>query len=215
MGNKRDNMNEESVSTANRPSRERNRLAFFVGFLREPQQVGSLVPSSRHLEGRIIKAAELSEARLVVELGPGTGGTTQAILRHLRPDARVLTVEMSRRFTHLLNDIEDPRLINHNGSAEHLTEILAEHGLASPDVVISGIPFSTMPVQTGQNIVRAIRNNLAPGGRFVAYQFRSDVSEITRPIMGLPSSSTVMRNIPPMRVYVWRKAGEAPYCTAD
>jgi phospholipid N-methyltransferase len=207
MHNELNNMNEESVRAANRPSPERNRLAFFVGFLREPQQVGSLVPSSRHLECRIIEAAELSEARLVVEMGPGTGGTTLAILRQLRPDAKVLTIEMSQHFVNLLNDIEDPRLINHNGNAEHLPEILAKHGLTSPDVVISGIPFSTMPVETGQNIVRAIRDNLADDGRFVAYQFRSDVSDITTPIMGLPSFSTVMRNIPPMRVYRWRKVG--------
>lgn len=198
------------MSTAKRPSRERNRLAFFVGFLREPQPVGSLVPSSRFLEHRIVKAAELSQARLVVELGPGTGGTTQAILRHLRPDARMLTIEMSRHFTHLLNNIKDPRLINHNGSAEHLPEILSEHGLASPDVVISGIPFSSIPAKTGHNIVRGIQDNLAQGGRFVAYQFRSDISRITQPIMGTPSSSTVMRNIPPLRVYVWRKSGDAP-----
>ena len=207
MHNELDNMNEESVRAANRPLRERNRLAFFVGFLREPQQVGSLVPSSRHLECRIIEAAELSEARLVVELGPGTGGTTLAILRQLRPDAKVLTIEMSQHFVNLLNDIEDPRLINHNGNAENLPEILAKHGLTSPDVVISGIPFSTMPVETGQNIVRAIRDNLADDGRFVAYQFRCDVSDITTPIMGLPTFSTVMRNIPPMRVYRWRKVG--------
>ena len=53
-----------------------DRLAFFQGFLKKPGQVGSIIPSSRFLERRIVRAAGIERARLVVELGPGTGGTT-------------------------------------------------------------------------------------------------------------------------------------------
>ncbi|MFE8070897.1 hypothetical protein QQM79_07540 [Marinobacteraceae bacterium S3BR75-40.1] len=205
MDNEGHNMNEESLTPANLSSRERNRIAFFMGFLREPSQVGSVIPSSRYLERRIIEAADLGSARLVVELGPGTGGTTRAILRRLGPKAKLLTIDLSSEFIDLINEIDDPRLINHNGSAEELSDILAKYGLSAPDVVISGIPFSTMPLQTGRNIAQAIQDNLADDGRFVAYQFRGDVADITSPIMGRPSSRMVMRNIPPMRVYRWQK----------
>ena len=54
-----------------------DRLAFFHGFLKKPGQVGSIIPSSRFLERRIVRAAGIQRARLVVELGPGTGGTTR------------------------------------------------------------------------------------------------------------------------------------------
>lgn len=202
-------MNDKSLSSTNSADRETNRLAFFAGFLRNPQEVGSVIPSSRFLEQRIMSAADLSSAKLVVELGPGTGGTTRAILSHLPRDAKLLTIDMSPDFIDLLNGISDPRLINHLGSAEDLHQILKDRNLGSSDVVISGIPFSTMPAQVGRNVVNAIRQSLADGGRFVAYQFRGEVANITRPIMGEPDSIMEWRNVPPMRVYCWTNTAGA------
>lgn len=196
-------MGDETLA-ASAAERETNRLAFFAGFLRNPQEVGSIIPSSRFLERRIMEAAGLADARLIVELGPGTGGTTRAILSHLPANARLLTIDTSPDFVDLLNEIDDPRVINHLGSAENLIQILKDHNLGGPDAVISGIPFSTMPPQIGQRIVKAIQQALAAGGRFVAYQFRGEVANITRPVMGEPDSKMEWRNVPPMRVFRWQ-----------
>lgn len=199
-------MNEESLNSQSRSQRKTSPLAFLRGFFRDPQQVGSVIPSSRFLEQRIVEAADLERARLVVELGPGTGGTTRTFLGELGPDARLLTIEMSPHFHGLLNEIDDNRLINHMGSAEDLGEILRQHHLGHPDVVISGIPFSTMPAEVADRVVEAIRDNLSEDGRFIAYQFRGDVAQFTTPVMGPASSSDLeLRNIPPMRVYRWHK----------
>jgi phosphatidylethanolamine/phosphatidyl-N-methylethanolamine N-methyltransferase len=215
-------MNDKSLASTNTTERETNRLAFFAGFLRNPQEVGSVIPSSRFLEQKIMSSARLSRSQLVVELGPGTGGTTRAILSQLPMTAKLLTIDMSPKFIGLLNGIADPRLINHLGSAEDLGQILKDRKLGSPDVVISGIPFSTMPTPVGRNVVKAIRDVLTDGGRFVAYQFRGEVANITRPVMGEPDSVMEWRNVPPMRVYRWHKApsgvrvnGRAPQdCTS-
>jgi len=188
------------------PRRTTSPAAFFLGFLREPGQVGSVVPSSRFLESRIVEAADLSNAKRVVELGPGTGGTTRTFLHHLGPEARLLSIELSPFFHELLENISDPRFINHLGSAEYLADILAQHQMESPDVVISGIPFSKMPVAVGIRIAQSIQESLGEGGRFVAYQFRRHVAQITSPVMGEPLSCTLeLWNIPPMRVYCWGK----------
>ena len=56
-------------------------FTFLQEFVRHPRQVASVVPSSRFLERRIVEAAGIRSAKVVVELGPGTGGTTRAILR--------------------------------------------------------------------------------------------------------------------------------------
>lgn len=187
-------------------TRKTSPAAFLKGFLMEPSQVGSIIPSSRFLEQRIVEAADLTAARRVVELGPGTGGTTRTFLQHLGPDAQLLSIELSPFFHELLGEIEDPRFINHLGSAEDLAEILAQHGMGQPDVVISGIPFSKMPEEVGTRVAQAVKHSLAEGGRFVAYQFRRDVAGITTPVMGEPASCKLeVRNIPPMRVYTWFK----------
>src|SRR5262245_57404692 len=87
-----------------------HRLAFLQGFLKSPKQVGSIIPSSRFLERRVVRAADIANASLVVELGPGTGGTTRALLRALSPNARLLAIETAPRFVELLAHTHDPRL---------------------------------------------------------------------------------------------------------
>lgn len=182
-------------------------IDFFRGFMRSPEQVGSVIPSSRFMERRITSMAELDDARCVVELGPGTGGTTRAILDAMPPDGRLLTIELDPQFSALLDEIGDPRLISHIGSAADLGPILTQYGLPAPDAVISGIPFSTMPRDVADTIVSAIGEQLAPGGRFLAYQFRAHVARICEPVLGKPSMTEFeLFNIPPMRFYLWRRA---------
>lgn len=179
-------------------------IAFLRGFLERPKEVGSIIPSSRWMERRITRTAEIASADLVIELGPGTGGTTKALLNALAPDARLLAIEINPGFCQLLREtIDDPRLIVHEGSAAEIPEALAKHDLDAPDVILSGIPFSTMPQQLGMSILRSARKSLKPGGRFVAYQFRDVVHTLGKRVFGPASVQIELLNMPPMRVYRW------------
>lgn len=186
------------------------RVVFLQDFLKRPREVGSIVPSSRFLERRIVRCAGLREARTVVELGPGTGGTTRAVLRAMRPDAQLLVIEINARFARVIhNAIHDPRLLVHQGNALQIDRILEARGLAAPEVVLSGIPFSTMPRRVGIEILRAVHEALAPGGRFVAYQVRDRVEMLGRGVFGRARIQTELLNVPPMRVFCWEKDGGA------
>jgi phosphatidylethanolamine/phosphatidyl-N-methylethanolamine N-methyltransferase len=196
---------DETPSRNNRKLKRNGNLAFFLGFLRKPEQVGSVIPSSRFLERRLVTVAGVSTARVVVELGPGTGGTTRAILHALPPGAKLLAIEIDDYFAAMLESLHDPRLIVHRGSAEDFQHILAQHGLAHADAVISGIPFSTMPQETGRSILNAVWNGLAPGGRLVAYQVRGKVASLGRKLFGHPKVQVEFLNAPPVRVYHWLK----------
>ncbi len=191
------------MSSPNFLPRPDHRLAFFKGFLDRPKEVGSIIPSSRFMERRIVKTLDLSEAKLVVELGPGTGGTTKAVLRALAPDAKLLAIEINRHFVDLLSRHDDPRLLVHEGSAAEIPAILGEHGLEKPDVIFSGIPFSTMPRSLGKAILSSARDALAPGGRFVAYQFRDRVHTLGVEVFGRANRQIELLNVPPMRVWRW------------
>jgi phospholipid N-methyltransferase len=186
------------------------RLVFLRGFLQHPREVASIVPSSRFLEQRIIKLAAVSAATTVVELGPGTGGTTRAILRALPPQARLLSMEINPVFHALLRGIEDPRFIAHLGSADELREALSRYGLPAPQAIISGIPFSTMGRAVACRILDAVSEVLAPGGRFVAYQVRDEVHRLGRPYLGPAHVEVELLNIPPQRVFQWLKNGASP-----
>ncbi len=182
-----------------------DRFAFFRGFLKRPKQVGSIIPSSRFLERRVVRAARLDRAKLVVELGPGTGGTTRALLRAMGADARLLAIEINPHFVEVLERWHDPRLIVKQGSATDLGPIVTALGLGPPDVVVSGIPFSTMARPIGREILRGVYDALEPGGAFVAYQVRDRVHILGREVFGRARVQTELLNVPPMRIYRWEK----------
>jgi phospholipid N-methyltransferase len=183
-------------------------VLFFRSFLERPKEVGSVIPSSRFMERRVARAADLARARIVVELGPGTGGTTRALLRHMAPDARLLAIEINPRLAEQVRArITDPRLIVHTGSAADVSEALHAHDLGAPDVVVSGIPFSTMPRELATDILHSVRDALAPRGVFVAYQVRDRVAVLARGIFARPRVELEVRNVPPMRVYRFPQIG--------
>ncbi|MBL8384458.1 MAG: methyltransferase type 12 [Burkholderiales bacterium] len=188
------------------PGAWRERLDFLRGFLAHPQQVGSVIPSSRALEQRLVRRARLEDARCVVELGPGTGGTTRALLRALAPQAQLLAIELGSDFAARLRaTIGDPRLIVETGSAEDIGAYLAAHRLPAPAAIVSGIPFSTMPPALADRIAAAVAAALAPGGRFVAYQVRAAVAGYATPHLGAPQAEWEWINIPPVRVFTWTR----------
>ena len=183
-----------------------DRLAFARGFIANPKQVSSVVPSSAFLERRLLRTADLARARTVVELGPGTGGTTRAMLRAMPADARLLAVELNPVFrTRLVDRVPDPRLLVPAGGAEQLAELLQAARLPAPEVVLSGIPFSALPRAAAQRTAQAIADCLAPGGRFVAYQLRRNVADWVAPHLGPPAVAWEWLNVPPLRVFCWVK----------
>ncbi len=181
------------------------RFALFQEFLKHPLQIGSIVPSSRFLEQRILEAAAVASARTVIELGSGTGSTTRAILRAMPADARLLSIEINPHLHALVECIDDDRLIAHLGSAFELKKIISIYGLDAPDAVISGIPFSTMGENEGSQVIEAISSLLAPNGRFVAYQVSKRVVSLCQPFLGPEREVVELLNVPPMRVYLWKK----------
>lgn len=187
-------------------ARGRGTVEFFRGFLRQPELVGALMPSSRFVERRLVRMAQAASAGVVVELGPGTGGTTRALLNAMPPGGRVLAIEIDPEFAARLRAWDDPRLIVHQGSAAGIGTALAEHGLDAPHAVVSGIPFSLLPRPTALTLIRTIWQVLAPGGRFVAYQYRGQVAVLGREVLGAPERSVIeLLNVPPTRFFSWYK----------
>ena len=178
---------------------------FFQEFLKHPLQIGSVIPSSGFLERRVVETAKVKSSRFIVELGPGTGGITRAMLEASGRDFKLLSIEINPNFHAFIKNIRDDRLTAHLGDALHLKEIISQYSLGSPDAIVSGIPFSTMSEKWGSRIIQSVFDVLAPGGRFVAYQLSSRVISLCRPIMGEGEIVLEFFNIPPMRVCCWKK----------
>lgn len=181
-------------------------LVFIQEFLKHPLQIGSIIPSSRFLERRIVEASGAASGCVIIELGPGLGGITRSLLRAMPRNAKLLSIEINPHFNKLVNNIADNRLIAHLGSASELREISCEYGLEPPNAIVSGIPFSTMSHSTGSKILEAVSSLLPPNGRFVAYQVKKQVAILGQPFLGPSRISTEFLNIPPMRIFQWVKS---------
>src|SRR5687767_12479940 len=118
--------------------------AFFFAenFFKHPREVSSLIPSSRFLIRKIISNAEIHAAKLVVELGPGTGCVSRAILDKLPLGSKLLAMEINSTFSKFLEaTIRDHRFTVINAQAQALSQTLEELGLGKADAIVSGIPF--------------------------------------------------------------------------
>lgn len=185
-------------------------LRFLGEFIKHPLQLGSIIPSSGYLKRRIVRNADTANAKVIVELGPGNGGTTQAILDSMQPDARLLCIELNEGLYNLVREIDDPRYIAHHGDACDIESILETYNLGSPDVVISGIPFSCMDRSVGSTLLGRIHSILNPAGRFVAYQVNPRVSQLNTFFDANQKTVEIeWLCIPPIRVWRWQKGGQA------
>ena len=160
------------------PAKSRSGLLFALNFFRHPLMLGSIVPSSRFLIRQLLKPVDWSQARVIVEYGPGVGVITAEVLRRMRPDALLIAIETNPDFVSYLRDsIKDERLHVVEGSAESVDEVLQRYGQSNASYVISGIPFSTIPAPVRERILQKTCAVLKPGGSFLVYQFSSRVLE--------------------------------------
>ncbi|WP_228282258.1 class I SAM-dependent methyltransferase [Rubrobacter tropicus] len=150
-------------------------MLFGLSMLRHPRTVGAVWPTSRRAVEDLLDMADLGAADVVVEFGAGTGVYTEGILRRLAPDARFLSYEVDGALAAAVaRRLPDRRLEVVNASAENVLGHLGALGKKA-DVVVSSLPFSTLPAPVGQNLLDAAREALAPGGVFLVLQYSKTV----------------------------------------
>lgn len=183
-------------------ARLRPSLLFARTFLRHPIMLGSAFPSSRYLTKHVLSQIDWREVKTAVEYGPGVGTFTNEILRRIRPGARVIAIESSAEFAdYLRRAFSDARLSVVHGSAVAVEEILGNLNLDGADCIISGIPFSTMPLHTRESILRSSHRVLRPGGNFIAFQFTGAVMPHLREVFGEVRQEFELLNILPARIF--------------
>jgi len=180
----------------------RESARFARSFLKSPRQVGAVIPTSRSAARAMLDMAPLEEARVVVEMGAGTGPHTREILPRLRPDARFLAFEIDPDLAAgLRRDLDDPRLEVVNDSAEKMGEHLDGR---QADIVVSAIPFTSLPAPVRRNILEAARANLAPDGTLLVLQYSPFMQRKLEGSFASVSRRVAPKNVPPAFLYACR-----------
>lgn len=118
-----------------------------------------------------MKGIDYANAKVIVEFGVGTGNVTRRILRRMRPDARLISLEINPAFVKEAHRITDPRLDVREACATTLPRILDEEGIEAVDAVVSSLPLSIMDHDVVELILDVARDSLAPRGKFLQYQY--------------------------------------------
>lgn len=180
---------------------------FLSAWLRNPKQMGAIAPSGVPL-ARSMAAQVPAGARTVLELGPGTGCITHALLKRRGDLPRLLVVEkeptMAAALVRCFPDVEVL-----TGDAAHLRRLLVGTGVEQVDVVVSSLPLLSMRPFGAMKILLQIFSVLSPSGRLVQYSY-SPVSPISARMVArlgldVTRAAVVLRNLPPASVWVYRR----------
>ncbi len=182
-------------------------LLFARNFFRHPRMLGSIVPSSRFLIKQLLEPVDWARARVIVEYGPGVGSITAEVLRRMRPDARLIAIETNPDFVSFLREsFPDPRLVVVHDSAEKVDEILRANGHVRANYIISGIPFSTIPAEVRERILRKTCESLETGGIFLVFQFSTRVFSDLKRIFGYVQRTFEPLNVLPAHLFFCQPA---------
>jgi len=195
-----------------------SRAIFAMEALSDFRTVASVAPSSRYLVRAMLQPLPLQRARVVVELGCGTGVMTRALLKLLPSSATLLAFEINPRFTRYLKVmVSDPRLVLIDASAETIRGQLQRRGVEQVDAVVSSLGLAFMPAPQREAFLGELSGLLDDQGVFTQYHYlhglqfqdgrlgRFDIAGLLRRHFRSVQRSVVWRNLPPAYVFICRE----------
>ena len=180
-------------------------VRFLRSWIEKPLHVGAVMPSGRLLARTMAQYVDCESFLPVIELGPGTGAITSALIDHGIDQTRLVLVEYNPGFCALLRD-RYPQAKVVQGDAYRLRDTLF-NVLAAPAIaIVSGLPLVTKPMLTRVRLIRDAFAMLSPGSPFVQFTY-SVVPPIPKSLPGVSTeaSERIWMNLPPARVWVYRK----------
>ncbi len=191
----------------------RNRFSDEIRFLsdlkRQPRAVGAIWPTGQIMARRMASIVDLSSGLPVLELGPGTGVITHAILERGLAPGLLHAVEYSPAFASELR-LRFASIHVHEGNAFELDETLGRFSGLTFDCAVSALPLLNFPAAMRRSLIKDVLGRLAPGRPLIQFSYG--------PFAPVPAKAGhwsverydfVLRNIPPARLWIYRSDNAA------
>jgi phosphatidylethanolamine/phosphatidyl-N-methylethanolamine N-methyltransferase len=182
-------------------------VRFIRSWIERPLTVGAVTPSGKILARTMARYVDPDSDGPVVELGPGTGPVTEALVKAGVAPSRLVLVEFNPTFCRLLRTrYPDATLVQ--GDAYSMRRLLETLLLQPAAAVVSGLPLVTKPIKMRLRLIRDAFDLMLPGAPFVQFTY-SVASPLPRRLGGfsVEASERIWLNLPPARVWVYRKTG--------
>ncbi|MFC0284573.1 class I SAM-dependent methyltransferase [Camelimonas abortus] len=187
----------------NGPVRIEDEARFLRSWVERPLVTGAVTPSGKMLARTMASYLDPDAEGQVVELGPGTGPVTEAILRRGVPEERLVLVEYNEDFCRLLAR-RFPRATILQGDAYNFPAVVAGALQGPAAATVSSLPLFTRPLPVRQKLLRDAFAAMRPGAPFVQFTY-SPVSPLPKSAEYTSEpSNRVWWNLPPARVWAYR-----------
>lgn len=177
-------------------------MSWLERLIKKPLTIGAIAPSSPYLAKHM--AAHVDPGAEVLEIGPGDGAITTALLERISDPSRLRLVEIDpdlaaicrRKFPHCAVYTKD-------------AEAFLAMETNSFDAIVSGIPFAVMNAEKRKRLFRLIRERLKPEGAFILFQYSPLIQEELQSMFGTVTMTFTPWNLPPAFVFVAKREREA------
>jgi phosphatidylethanolamine/phosphatidyl-N-methylethanolamine N-methyltransferase len=184
-------------------------VRFLRNWIGNPLRTGAVAPSGPQLAAEMARNIDLSLGGSVVELGPGTGVVTDAILKRGVPADRIISIEYNPDFCALLRERYAGVHFVH-GDAYAMKKTLSAVAEAPLAAVISSLPLFTRPPAERLRLINDALDMLAPGAPFVQFSYA-----LVPPVphgagdFDIVRSDWILMNLPPARVWCYRRPAKS------
>lgn len=181
-------------------------LKFLRTWVAKPLTTGAVSPSGRWLARSMAAAVDPSWDGTVIELGPGTGAVTAALIKRGIEPERLLAVEYNPDFAEHIRG-RFPGLRVAVGDAYAFADTLRDAGVGKVAAVVSSLPLFTQPPVRRRHLLEQAMGVLESGRPFIQFSYA-----FVPPVPAkagcwtLDVSGWIVRNLPPARVWTYRKA---------
>ncbi len=181
-------------------------VRFIRSWIERPLSIGAVTPSGKILARAMARYVDPNSSGPVVELGPGTGPVTEALVEAGVDPSRLVLVEFNPTFCRILRS-RYPEATLVQGDAYSMRRLLETLLLQPAAAVVSGLPLITKPIKLRLRLLRDAFDLMLPGAPFVQFTY-SVASPLPKRFGGftVEASERIWMNLPPARVWVYRRA---------
>jgi len=193
-----------SVRVEKKPLRLDDEMQFIRSWMEKPLRTDAVMPSSKALARVMARYVDPQSTGPIIELGPGTGPVTEALVQRGVDPSRLVLVEFNPDFCRLLRT-RYPAATVVQGDAYRLRRLLESIVREPAAAIVSGLPLMTKPLRTRLRLISDAMGLLKGNAPFVQFTYAM-MPPIPKTLSGIKSeaSELIWLNLPPARVWVYR-----------
>ena len=199
----------QTQTLLDRSAKVLDELLFLRSWFDNPLRTGAVSPSGPRLARAMAGFIDPAGTGAVIELGPGTGSVTKAIVDRGVSPSRLVLIEFHDEFCELLRK-RYPEALVLGGDAYAVRSLLSSRLQEPAIAAVSGLPLLIKPPLTRTQLLEDCFSLMRPGAPFIQFTYAVQPPIPPKYAAGseISGSKRIWNNLPPARVWAYRQPAE-------